>query len=71
MNEQKEQRPMRLLSIGEVQQRVSMGRSTIYARIKAGRFPRPVSVSPGMVRWRDADIDAWIASLPTTDELVA
>lgn len=71
MSEQKEQRPMRLLSIGEVQQRVSMGRSTIYARIKSGLFPRPVSVSPGMVRWRDADIDAWIASLPTTDELVA
>lgn len=71
MNTDNETRPLRLLKLSDVQQRVAMGKTTIYAKIKDGRFPRPVSLSPGMVRWREADVDQWIATLATTDGLAA
>jgi hypothetical protein len=29
---------------------------------KAGRFPRPIKLSPRKIAWREADLDSWIAS---------
>jgi prophage regulatory protein len=57
--------PEALLSIADVCRRVRLGKSAIYVRIKAGSFPRPLDLGT-TVRWRESDIDAWIAALPTT-----
>lgn len=54
-----------LLTIAEVMRRVSLGRSTIYARIRLGTFPRALDLG-SVVRWKASDIDAWIDALPTT-----
>lgn len=35
---------------------VPVGRSTWYAGVKSGRFPKPVRLGPGIVAWRVADI---------------
>lgn len=53
----------RLLRIREVMERTGQGKSTIYRKVAAGTFPKPVSVGGQSVRWRQSDIDAWIASL--------
>jgi prophage regulatory protein len=53
----------RLLRMREVMERTSLGKSTIYRKIAAQIFPPPVSLGGAAVRWRESDIDAWVASL--------
>lgn len=56
-------RPLRLLKLAEVQQRTSLGRSTIYRMLDKGTFPQPMQVSGSMVRWREQDVEGWIEAL--------
>lgn len=44
----------------------SLGNSTIYRRMKAGKFPKPKRLSEACVRGRESDIEKWIVELPTT-----
>ncbi|PKY11545.1 hypothetical protein B1757_03835 [Acidithiobacillus marinus] len=46
----------------EVQFRVKASRSTIYAWVKQGIFPKPVKIGPRAVGWRKSDIDEWLSS---------
>jgi len=39
-------------------------RTTIWRRIQKGRFPSPVDLGAGRIRWSAADIAAWISALP-------
>ena len=50
----------RFLRISEVQARTSLGRSTIYRWSAEGRFPRPVWLSGRVVRWVEAEVEAWL-----------
>lgn len=43
-----------------VVERTGLARSSIYARISAGTFPRAVSLGAATVRWVDTEIDKWI-----------
>lgn len=52
-----------LLRLTEVCQVVGLSRSTVYGRMADGTFPRPVQVSERSVRWRSADIAAWLSDL--------
>lgn len=40
-----------------------LSRATIYRLMKAGKFPRPLSIGTGSVRWKQSDIVAWQQSL--------
>jgi len=40
-----------------------LSRATIYRLIKAGKFPRPLSIGTGAVRWRQSEVIAWQMSL--------
>lgn len=53
----------RLLRRQEVESLVGLGTSTIYRRMAAGTFPKPKDLGGGVVRWVEADIEAWIAEL--------
>ena len=45
----------------QVQARTGLSRSTIYARIAAGTFPRPIDLGGGRaVGWLEAEINAWL-----------
>ncbi len=55
-----------LLPIQDVSKRIGLGKSKIYEMVGEATFPRPVRLSPKAVRWKQSEIDAWIASLPTT-----
>lgn len=49
-----------------VEQMSGLSRATIYRLIKAGKFPRPLSIGTGSVRWRQSDVIAWQQSLAAT-----
>ncbi|WP_145631124.1 helix-turn-helix transcriptional regulator [Rhizobium sp. ERR 1071] len=56
--------PDRLLNLAAVKQITSLGTSTIYRRMGAGTFPKPLQLSEACVRWRESEIANWINSLP-------
>ena len=49
-----------LLRITDVMQRTALSRSYIYAKVKQGEFPAPISLGYKCSRWVAGDIDAWI-----------
>lgn len=52
----------RILRLREVMRLTGMGRSSIYAAIGRGQFPRQVQLSRRCVGWRAREIDAWLRS---------
>lgn len=54
----------RLLRLADVKHMTGLGRSTIYAAIRAKSFPAAVNLTDHAVAWRESDIDAWIAARP-------
>lgn len=51
----------RLLSIDTLKNRLHVGKSTIYAWVKARTFPAPLKLN-GCSRWEEEAVDAWLAS---------
>jgi predicted DNA-binding transcriptional regulator AlpA len=52
----------RLLRRVEVEQRVGLKTSSIYQKIAKGTFPKPIRLGgTSSVRWRESDINEWIA----------
>jgi predicted DNA-binding transcriptional regulator AlpA len=41
---------------------IPVGRSTWWAGVKSGRFPKPIRLGPRMSAWKVEDIQALIAS---------
>ena len=59
-------KPGRLLRLPAVMERCALGRSSIYAGVKAGTFVAPVRLSARAVGWREEDIDRWVSERVTT-----
>lgn len=53
---------MKLLRLPEVSERVRLGKSTIYEKVKHGDFPAPLKQCNGNF-WLDTEIDAYIQKL--------
>lgn len=51
-----------LIKLAEVQKRTALSRSSIYAKVAAGTFPRPVKQGSSSV-WVDTEVQAWIDEL--------
>ena len=54
----------RLLRIQDVETAVGMRRANIYRLIRQGEFPKQVAVGERAVRWKESEVDAWIAGRP-------
>ena len=52
----------RILRLPEVKRRTGLSRTTIYVRIKAGAFPKHISLGARSVGWLESEIEAWIAA---------
>lgn len=52
--------PKMILRRPQVEQVTGLKRSTIYAWISQGLFPRPISLGGRAVGWLASDIDAWL-----------
>ena len=57
---QKQQKPTVILRRKKVEARVGLARSTIYQRISAGTFPKPISLGARAVGWIESEISAWL-----------
>jgi prophage regulatory protein len=55
--------PAALLRLDTVLALTGLGRSTLYARIKEGRFPEPIRQGTRCSRWRAASVTSWLESI--------
>lgn len=51
-----------LLRMSTVESCTGLSRSTIYAKLAAGDFPKPIRLGSRCTRWRAADVSAWLAA---------
>ena len=49
-----------ILRLPDVKSRTGLSRSTIYLRIKEGKFPYPINLGSRAVGWIESDIDDWL-----------
>lgn len=45
-----------LLRLPEILRLIPVGKSTWWAGVKSGRYPKPIKLGPGITVWRSADI---------------
>ena len=50
----------RLLTFDEVHKRTGIKKSSAYAKMAKGLFPKPVRIAARSVRWVESEIDDWI-----------
>ena len=43
----------------QLAERFAVSRQTIWRWVQRGHFPKPVALSPGVTRWRLADVEKW------------
>ena len=52
--------PHKLLRLPQVKETTGLSKSTIYARIAEGTFPKQIPLGPRLVVWVESDIQNWI-----------
>ncbi len=60
-----------LLKIQEVIRETALPRTSLYKLIQEDRFPAPIKVGVRSVRFKRVDVEAWIASRPSTKVVAA
>jgi prophage regulatory protein len=50
----------KLLRLPQVKQTTGLSKSSIYARISEGTFPKQIPLGPRLVVWVESDIQNWI-----------
>ncbi len=58
----------RILRRREVEALTGLSRSTIYAQMAEGTFPKPVRLGKRAVGWTDSTIEEWVETRKTSDE---
>ena len=52
-----------LFRVKTLSQKLDMGVSTIWKKVRSGTFPKPISLGERFTAWRSKDISEWIDSL--------
>ncbi len=52
----------RIIPLQKVMEITSLGKSTIYARMSEGLFPKAVRVGKQKVGWIETEVHGWVAS---------
>lgn len=50
-----------ILRLPTVKARTGLSRSTIYLRIAAGTFPRPIPLGGRAVGWLESEVEGWLS----------
>lgn len=53
-----------ILRMPEVTKRTGLSRSSLYAHMQRGEFPRPLNISQRSVGWLETDVIEWISTRP-------
>jgi prophage regulatory protein len=56
--------PLVFLSKQQVLKKIPVTAPTLWAWVRAGRFPRPRAISPNKTVWVAAEVDAWMQARP-------
>ena len=51
----------------DVEAATGLSRSSLYAMMDAGDFPRPIRIGKRAVAWPQSAIEAWLAARPTSN----
>lgn len=51
----------KILKLPDVMGRCALSRSSIYAYIQNGKFPKPISLGERAVGWLESEISNWIS----------
>ena len=55
----------KLITVKEVLQITGYkSRTTLWRRVRAGEFPKPIALSQHATRWKKQEIEEWISALP-------
>ena len=49
----------------DVEKRVGLSRSTLYAMMSEGQFPKPIRIGKRAVGWQETAITAWLVERAT------
>jgi prophage regulatory protein len=52
---------MRFCDLRDVMKRVRLSKATIYRLIRAEQFPKPTKLGRRVSRWKNTEIENWIA----------
>jgi prophage regulatory protein len=52
----------KILRRTQVEDRIGLSRSTLYAMIADGTFPKPIRIGKRAVGWTESSLTAWVAS---------
>lgn len=53
----------KILRIREVMERTGLSRTTIWRKVRAGKFPAPLQLTENAVGWPDSRISKWFEDL--------
>lgn len=51
---------MRVMKLNEVINTTGLSRSSIYAYMSKGNFPKPIQLGPRAVAWVEGEVVAWL-----------
>jgi len=54
--------PTQFLRLNHLKERLGVSGSSIWAWVKAGKFPKPIKLSENCTAWNAADVEAWSQS---------
>jgi prophage regulatory protein len=52
----------RILRLKSVLERTGLSRSTLYRKVQARTFPKPLKISERCIGWRESDVESWLQS---------
>jgi prophage regulatory protein len=52
-----------------VEAATGLSRSSLYAMMDAGEFPRPIRIGKRAVAWPQSTVEAWLATRPTAGRM--
>ncbi len=52
----------RVLTIGELLERLPFSRQEIWRRVRRGEFPAPLKLGARRIGWRENEVEAWLDS---------
>ena len=64
-------RPIKYISITDVCEQTTLGKSCIYDKIASGEFPKPRQLTPGRVAWVQSEVSDWALSRPVATADIA
>jgi prophage regulatory protein len=57
--------PTKLITVKQVLQMTGYkSRTTLWRRVRAGDFPKPIALSRHATRWKSKEVEEWLNALP-------